>query len=518
MPEARPGQLSRSRIDAVLFDLDGVVTDTATLHAAAWKQAFDDLLRSKYGAGFEPFDRDSDYRRYVDGRPRLEGIRSFLAARHIDLPESEPSTADASALTITALGEHKQALFRQLLQEHGVRVRGNSVRLIRLLRRLGYRIAVVTASRNAGLVLHTAGLDSLFDARLDGELAAQLGLAGKPRPDTFLHAAQLLGALPARTAVVEDALAGLEAASAGGFGLVVALQQRGQEAAALAAGADLVVPDLLEWRVAEVAVSASAASLPSAMTLLTELPPRFKSEPPLLLLDYDGTLAAIAPRPEQALLEAGMRASVAGLAARCPVAIVSGRDLPVLKQLVGLPALAYAGDHGLDLVAADGQRHTLPELAEILPWVDQMEAWLRRELQGIDGILLERKRYSVAVHYRLVAAADLQRVREILAAAEARAAPLRAQPGKKVLEFLPAIGWHKGRAVEWLLQQLDPTAGRYPIYVGDDLTDEDAFRPLQGIGLGVLVREEDRPTAAQGALDGQGQVQAFLDALLEAIA
>jgi trehalose-phosphatase len=209
---------------------------------------------------------------------------------------------------------------------------------------------------------------------------------------------------------------------------------------------------------------------------------------------------------------------VARLAARCPVAIVSGRDLPQLQQLVGLPTLAYAGDHGLDLLDADGQRHTLPELAELLPLIDKAQAWLRQQLQGIDGILLERKRYSVAVHYRLVAAADLPRVQAVLAAAEAAAAPLRVQPGKKVLEFLPAIGWHKGRAVEWLLQQLDPAAVRYPIYAGDDLTDEDAFRPLQGVGLGVLVRDADRPTAAHCALDGQEQVQVFLEALLEAIA
>lgn len=516
MSISRPDFLSRERLDAVIFDLDGVVTETAALHAAAWKQTFDAFLRARSGDAFEPFDIDADYRRYVDGRPRLDGVRSFLAERGIALPEGDSGDA-AERETVNGLGKRKQALFRRLLSERGVQVAGNSVRFIRLLRRLGYRTAVVTASRNADLILRSAGLEHLFDARLDGVLAAELGLAGKPAPATFLQAARMLAVTPARTAVVEDALAGIQAARAGGFGLVIALRRDAGGSAGSPSGADAVVPDLLELAVAEVAGSSQAATLPSVFTFFDELSARLRSEPPLLLLDYDGTLAAIAPRPEQAILSPQTRATLAELAERCPVAVVSGRDLPVLQQLVGLPGLAYAGDHGFDLLARDGRQRTLPELAGFLPLIGQTEARLRELLGSIPGVLIERKRYSVAAHYRLVADSELVRVQALLAAIESDAAGLKTLPGKKVLEFLPALDWHKGRAVEWLLQQLDPQAERYPLYLGDDLTDEDAFRPLRGVGLGILVRDGDRPTAARYVLDGQAEVQLFLDRLLETI-
>ncbi|HEX5514310.1 MAG TPA: trehalose-phosphatase [Gammaproteobacteria bacterium] len=516
MSQPRPSSLSRDQFDAVIFDLDGVVTDTAALHAAAWKQTFDAFLCARDGEAFRPFDLNTDYRNYVDGRPRLDGVRSFLAARGLTLPEGEAGDEPESE-TVHGLGKRKQVLFRQLLSERGVYVFGNSVRFIRLLRRLGYRTAMVTSSRNAELILRTAGLERLFDARLDGVLAAELGLAGKPAPDTFLHGARMLGVAPARSAVVEDALAGIQAAQAGSFGLVIELRRDADGSAGYSHGADLVVPDLVELTVAEVAGTSQAATLPSVFTAFAELSARLRSEPPLLLLDYDGTLAAIAPRPELAILTPQMRATLVQLAERCPLAVVSGRDLSVLQQLVGLPGLVYAGDHGFSLLDRSGRQQTLPELADFLPLIAQTEARLRELLGPIPGILIERKRYSVAVHYRLVADSDLEQVQALLAEIASGTARLKSLPGKKVLEFLPALDWHKGRAVEWLLQQLDPQAERYPIYLGDDLTDEDAFRPLRGIGLGILVRDSDRPTAARYVLDGQAEVQVFLDRLLETI-
>jgi beta-phosphoglucomutase family hydrolase len=212
-------------IDAVIFDLDGVVTRTARLHAQAWQAAFDPI----------PFNPVADYLRHVDGRPRLEGVRSFLAARGIAATEQE----------VRAIGERKNALFLERLRE-GVEVYQSTLALIHALRRRGVRTAVVTASRNGEAVLRAADAQDLFDVRVDGNDAARLGLAGKPAPDTFLHAARELGVAPVRAAVVEDALAGVEAGRAGGFGAVIGVDRAGQAAALREHGATHVVRDLAE--------------------------------------------------------------------------------------------------------------------------------------------------------------------------------------------------------------------------------------------------------------------------------
>jgi len=223
-------------IAAVIFDLDGVVTRTARVHARAWKDSFDPLLAR---AGQAPFDTASDYLQQVDGKPREDGVRDFLAARGIAATEAE----------VRALAQHKDALFHERLKD-GVEIFPTSIALIRELRRRGLRTAVVSASRNCVEVLRAAGALELFDARVDGNDAARLGLAGKPAPDTFLHAAKLLGVAPARAAVVEDALAGVEAGRAGGFAEVIGVDRAGQAPALREHGATRVVRDLGELELA----------------------------------------------------------------------------------------------------------------------------------------------------------------------------------------------------------------------------------------------------------------------------
>jgi len=234
--------------DAVIFDMDGVVTDTAAIHAKAWKRMFDAVLadaRAKRGAGGtpRPFDPDADYRRYVDGRAREDGVAAFLAARGIDLPAGTPQDPLGS-WTVHGLAAQKNEIYHQLLAEHGVRVFAGTVELLRRLRAGRVPVALVTASRNAGALLAAAELDGVFDVVVDGELAAEAGLAGKPDPATFVEAARRLGVAPGRAAVVEDAVAGVQAARRGGFGLVVGVDRSGHRDALEAAGADLVVEDV----------------------------------------------------------------------------------------------------------------------------------------------------------------------------------------------------------------------------------------------------------------------------------
>jgi beta-phosphoglucomutase family hydrolase len=224
-------------IDAVIFDLDGVVTRTARAHARAWKETFDPYLEA---LGQAPFDPVADYRRYVDGKPRRDGVRSFLAARGI--PASEPRIARIAA--------KKDAMFREALRADGVEVFETSVALIGGLRSRGVKTAVVSASRHCAAVLDAAGIAELFDARVDGNDAARLKLDGKPAPDTFLRAAELLGVAPARAAVVEDSLAGVEAGRRGGFAVVIGVDRAQQATALRAHGATHVVRDLAELEAA----------------------------------------------------------------------------------------------------------------------------------------------------------------------------------------------------------------------------------------------------------------------------
>ncbi len=233
---------------ACLFDLDGVLTDTAGVHATAWKETFDAFLAEWsrcHGVAFRPFDPVADYGRYVDGKPRLDGTRSFLRSRGVELPEGGPGDA-VDAQTVHALSTRKNDLVQELITIRGVDVYPGSVRYLRAVRDAGLRTALVSSSANAAQVLDVTGLADLIDHRMDGVTAKRRGLPGKPAPDTFLAAAADLGVPPEQAVVFEDALAGVAAGRAGGFGAVIGVDRLGQAEALRAHGADVVVSDLSE--------------------------------------------------------------------------------------------------------------------------------------------------------------------------------------------------------------------------------------------------------------------------------
>jgi beta-phosphoglucomutase family hydrolase len=245
-----PEYVDLRKIAAFLFDLDGVITRTAGVHAAAWKHLFDDYLERRAraeGTDFVPFDLVSDYREYVDGRPREAGVQSFLTARGISLPAGGP--ADGPEVeTLNGLGNRKDQYFTQALAETGVEIYEGAVIFVGEARARGVRTAIVSSSKNCGAVLEAAGLTQLFEVRVDGTDLRRLGLPGKPAPDMFLEAGKRLGTPPSRAAIFEDALVGVQAGRAGRFGLVVGIG-RGDHAADLRAhGADIVVADLRALR------------------------------------------------------------------------------------------------------------------------------------------------------------------------------------------------------------------------------------------------------------------------------
>jgi beta-phosphoglucomutase family hydrolase len=235
-------------VRACLFDLDGVLTRTAKVHAAAWKEMFDAFLRRRAeqtNTTYVPFDAVEDYDAYVDGKPRNDGTRSFLQARGITLPDGSP-TDPPNAETVQGLGRMKNEIVLQMIRRDGVEAYEGSVSYVRAVREAGLHRAVVSSSTNCRDVLAAAGIEDLFDARIDGLVAEREHLRGKPAPDTFLAGARALGVAPSQAAVFEDALAGVEAGRAGQFGLVVGVDRVGQAEALRNHGADVVVSDLSE--------------------------------------------------------------------------------------------------------------------------------------------------------------------------------------------------------------------------------------------------------------------------------
>jgi beta-phosphoglucomutase family hydrolase len=242
------GRLNFEDFDAILCDLDGVITRTADLHAAAWKRLFDDYLKqvaNQAGSQFKPFDLDDDYRLHLDGKPRHEGVRDFLKSRGLALPLGSPSD-NANDETLYGLGNKKDTHFEAALHETGVVVYPATVQYLRLARAAGLKTAVVSSSHHCGEIIDAIGLAALFDTRVDGHDIDRLQLRGKPAPDTFQEAARRLAVQPKRAIVIEDALAGVQAGRAGGFGLVIGVDRRNQAQALKEEGAHVVVADLAE--------------------------------------------------------------------------------------------------------------------------------------------------------------------------------------------------------------------------------------------------------------------------------
>jgi trehalose-phosphatase len=501
--------LRLSDFDAGVFDLDGVVTDTASLHRTAWKDMFDAFLAAR-GEAHGPFT-DDDYYRYVDGLPRYEGVRTFLESRGLELPYGDPGDPTERE-TICGLGNRKNEAFNRRLAQGGVEVFDNSVRLIDMIKAHGLKTALVTSSRNAEAVLAAANIKPLFDSIVDGNEANRQKLRGKPHPDTYRHALEVLGAEPARAFGVEDATSGVESIRAAGYGLVVGVDRAGQRQALLDHGAHIVVRDLGELRFA---ANGADPELPDALERFDDLARMFAERKPAIFLDYDGTLTPIVSKPELAVLDEPMRATLAELAEVFPAAIISGRDRANVENLVGLGAMVYAGSHGFDIAGPGGLKREYEGAAKFVPALDEAEKRLNERLEGIDGVLVERKRYAIAVHYRLVAEDEAPAVEEAFDAVLDEVDGLRRTAGKMVFEMRPQLEWHKGKAVLWLLGELGlDRADVLPVYIGDDETDEDAFAALAGRGIGILVADRPQETHAEYRLESPDAVGEFLRRLI----
>jgi trehalose-phosphatase len=502
-----------SGIQACICDLDGVLTDTAATHRRAWKHMFDAFLRERLGDGFQPFTED-DYRRYVDGKPRYDGAQSFLDSRDIELPRGDPDDPPDRD-TVCGLGNRKNRYFHELLESEGVDRIEPSIAWVREAKRRGFPLAVVTSSRNGGRVLDAAGIQDLFQARVDGKVGQELALPGKPDPAYFLEAARRLGVEPESAAVVEDAEAGVEAGRRGGFGLVVGIADEGADRLR-EAGADVVVKDLSELPLPGAGQEdRRIGDIPLLLDDATVLRDLVQAGRPALFLDYDGTLTPIVSDPDEARLPEATRHALERARDLFPVSIISGRDLDALREFVRVDGIYYAGSHGLHIRQPDG---TDDERAvDWLPALDRAEQRLRQRLQDVDGAAIERKRFAIAVHYRNAPDDQVERIQSIAREVADDEDRLRRSGGKKIVELRPDLDWDKGSALRWIL---DLIADRRPvraIYIGDDVTDEDAFRALAPSGLPVVVRgeDDDRRTAARYALTDPDQVRTVIERLAQ---
>jgi trehalose-phosphatase len=494
--------------DAVLFDLDGVVTDTAAIHQAAWTTTLDAFLArrpSSDGEDHSPFSA-ADYRQFIDGKPRDDGLADFLAARNISLPAGRSS--DSGDDSRFGLANAKQACFLTLL-DGGVPVIDSAVALARKLIDAGIAVALYSASRNCEHVLRAAGLDDLFTARVDGIVADALGLPGRPDPAVLVEAAKRAGASPQRSIVIDDSEAGVTAGRRGGFALVVGLDRTSHASDLISSGADIVVSDL-----ADVAVRTGdkpMTQLPNALAAYGQLIDVLASRVPFMCLDFDGTLSEIVSDPDRAVLASETLDALRTMAAQCPVVILSDRDLADLRARVDLPELWYAGSQGFELLGPDGARYHNEAAAAAIPALQAAAGALRREWAAASGVRVEHKRYAVAVHFGDAAP---ERTGELIACVRRKGAHfgLRVTTGRHVIELRPDIDWDKGKAIAWIRDRL-AAEHTVPFYIGDDVTDEDAFDALRFNGVGIVVRHDEnrgRRTAASYALDGIAQVTELL--------
>jgi len=510
--------IRKNDFDAAIFDLDGVVTKTMPTHALAWKKAFDEFLSQHQGndSAVRPFDIETDYMIYVDGKPRLEGIKSFLQSRKISLPAGDPKEAPGFR-SIHALGNLKNGYFLEKVKKDGVEVYQSTLEFIRKLKAQGIKTGIISSSKNCALILDSAGLAEMFEVRVDGVDLIKLNIPGKPAPDMFLEAARQLGAEPSRTVIIEDAVSGVEAAKAGGFGLVIGISRLGNRKNLLQYGAHVVVNDAAEISVAhDDSAARKPAELASAIESFAAIKKSAATKSIVVFLDYDGTLTPIVDTPDKAILSPQTRDVLIELSKKCVVGIISGRDMKNVKTLVGIDSLIYAGSHGFEITGPREFKESSSKGIAFLPALDQAQKVLEEAISQIKGVLVERKKFAIAVHYRLADPADVPEIEHAVDKVNSLHQDLRKAYGKKVFELQPNIDWHKGKALLYLLEALGlDKENVLSLYIGDDVTDEDAFRALENKGIGIVVWDTPFPTAAKYSLKNTDEVRTFLSLLIQ---
>ena len=500
---------------AVIVDMSEVLIHTSLISKNTWETVFNELFE-KHDA-IQPFSEE-DYYTYIDGKPKFERVQSFLNSRSINLPfgtQSDSTDID----TVCSLEKRKSKLFSRRLKEGEFQFYEKALQKLKYWKDKGLKTAIVSSDENFKKALNASIIKNLFDVKIDGHAARKKGLKEKPEADLYIEAAKELGIAPESCALFDDTVAGLQAGSKGNFGLVVGVNRRDNRKLMSENGADLVIDDFNELDlINDPEIEAwFNQSIPPFASQYVEIGKAVFEKTPVLFLDYDGTLTPIVQRPEDALISEEMRDVLSECATKFKVAAVSGRDMDDLKSRINIENLIYAGSHGFRISGPGGMYMEHEKTGQLLPELDKMEHKLHDVFsESAKGVQIERKRYAIAIHYRNAHEDDIPSIRDKVYKTLKNSKNLKVGEGKKILEVKPDIHWHKGKAVLWILNELGLTdPDKYvPIYIGDDVTDEDAYKALINRGIGIQVGPGASQTAAQYRLKNVYQVRIFLNELV----
>lgn len=476
---------------AIIFDLDGVLTETQKLHEKAWREMFNAFLP-------EPLSGD-DYRRYLDGKPREVGIRSMLSARNIQLGDEE----------IHALGKEKNKLYIEALKKEGPHLIDESFSFVVRMFAKKLPMAVVSSSRNCRMIMEETNLIQFIPVLVTPEEADIKNLRGKPDPDYFLEACRLLKVAPSESIMVEDAISGIEAGKKAGFGKVVGIKIRNDPQGLnelKSAGADEVVSSL--WSVSGMD---DYLKLDDAGKNFSKILQRNQNH--FLFLDFDGTISEIVKDPAQAKPLEGVVKLISELADMMPVCIITGRDTEVIRNLIDLPHIHYAACHGFEISGPAGLHYELAEARAIIPEFDKAQSSLTKKLGEFKGIVIERKKFGLAFHYRMITSPDIRNklISEVSDYC-GKHGFFKVRPGEEVIEILPNLNWHKGKALLKLYEVLKLSKTKFPpLYFGDGKTDEDAFREMINWGTSILISDHDRPSLAHYKIANPADTKVILE-------
>jgi trehalose-phosphatase len=500
--------------DAVIFDLYGALTDAAAVERQAWASLFNDylVLRPAYEGEDHSLFSDDDYHQLVDGKPRPDGVADFLAARGITLPRGMAS--DVGHDTIHGLANRQRKLSADLL-DRDVPLLAAMVTLTRKLREIGVATAV-HASGTASQRLSVGDRigDNHLDVFIDEVAPGGEGNAGPivlPDAIPVLDAANTLGVRPHRAVVVGDTEERLSEGRDAGFALVIGVDETGSADGRSGGDADFVVGDL-----ADIAVRTGdkrISEIPNALESYGQLAGIALGRDSVLFLNYDVVLPQTVSDPVAVTQMDKAVQKLGSLAALSPVVLVSGRDLADIRDRVGIPEIWYAGSHGFELLGPDGSHHEHEGAASAVPALANAADELRETLEDIPGVRVVHNRFTVAVHYPATAP---QHIDDIVAATHrfGKRNKLRVSTGRTLVELRPDVEWAQGTRLAWIRSRLDKPRSRIPIYIGGDLTDEDAFDAVQLGGVGIAVRHNEdgnRRTSARFVLDGPDEVRAMLE-------
>ena len=481
---------------AIVFDLDGVLTQTQKLHATAWREMFNEFLLKRSGAAAE--FTPEDYRLYVDGKPRLEGIKSFLASRHIQIPDDE----------IEVLGNKKNKLYIAALKKEGPHLIEDSFSFVVKLASKKVPMAVVSSSRNCRMIMEQTGLIKFIPTIVTPDEAQTKNLRGKPQPDYFLEACRLLKVNPKESIMVEDAISGIQAGRSAGFERVIGMKTSkdpGGMNELKSAGADEVVTSL--WDITGMDEYLKLENARENIKKILE-----KNRNYFLFLDFDGTISEIVRDPADARAVPGVVELISELGHRMPVCIITGRDTEVIRKFINLSHVYYAACHGFEITGPSELHYELTEARNMIPEFDKAQSFLSRKLGEYSGIIIERKKFGLAFHYRMISSPEVREKIITTVSDYCREHPtFKLRPGEEVIELLPNLKWHKGKALLKLYDVLELSKKDFPpLYFGDGKTDEDAFRELINWGISILVSREGRPTLAHYKLETPSETKNVL--------